>query len=174
MWNAVSNANLPLVRSLLDSGENPNALHQGMSYLQIAAQNSLYHRVSDVFGFENPYIPVMDLLVHYGADPTLKNSLGLTPYEHYNQNILLYPSPEIKRILDPSPLQHTTLQRLLRFAVCSGRPYRIKTLIKMGADPTELSYGKTLRSLAIRNSKVYNRDWNSVLEILNQYEPRQT
>ena len=106
LWNAVGNGNVSRVQILLDQGADPTELLYGRTYLEIAAQNSLYNRVGDVLGLENPWVPVMDLLVQYGADPQQINEGGLTPYEHYMKYVLWYPNPDVAQILRPVNIQN--------------------------------------------------------------------
>jgi len=100
LWNAVSNGDLPLVEALIDQGANVSRRHWGRTYLEIAAQNSLYNRASDMLGYANPWVPVIELLIRHGADPKQVNSEGLTPYEHYCQYVSWYPNPDVKRLLE--------------------------------------------------------------------------
>lgn len=99
LWYAVRNADLPRVKELLAVGADPTCLHNGYSYLQIAAQNSLYHRVGDMMGMPNPLVPVVATLIQHGADPAQRNAEGLTPYEHYRQYVMLYDNPEVAQLL---------------------------------------------------------------------------
>jgi len=99
LWAAVRSADYFEVEKLLEQGANPNSLYHGRTYLEIAAQNSLYNRFSDIVGRHNEWIPIIELLIKYGANPSQVNEKGLTPYQHYLQYVLVYPNPEIKALL---------------------------------------------------------------------------
>lgn len=99
LWNAVSNGDLPLVRDLLAEGADPTDLLDGRSFLEIAAQNSLYRRLEDIIGLPNPYVPVIEALLDCGANPKQRNGRLMTPYEHYVQYVLLYPHRDIHLLL---------------------------------------------------------------------------
>ena len=99
LWNAVSNGELPLVQELLEQGADPTSRHHGRTYLEIAAQNSLNNRMNDMLGITNPWVPVIEVLIRHGANPKQVNLLGHTPFEHYEQYVLLYPSPGIVKLL---------------------------------------------------------------------------
>ena len=167
LWNAVSIGNATLTEDLLVQGANPNELHYGRSYIEIAAQNSLTNRVSDLLGFPNPWVSVIKTLVRYGANPYQMNYDGLTPYEQYKQGISWYPNKDVQRLLTSPVRSHTSLQNLLRFAVCEGNPERVAMRIEQGADPRELSYGSTFLELAAMNSRRYpGALWADTIRVL--------
>ena len=99
LWNAVSNGNVILTRELLAQGADPTVLLYGRSYLEIAAQNSLYRRLEDVIGLPNPYVPVIEALLECGADPNQLTARLMTPYDNYEACIMFYPHPDIHRLL---------------------------------------------------------------------------
>lgn len=101
LWLAVRSGKIAEVETLLDQGANPAGAHR--PFLDIAAQNSLYNRMGDVFGLHNPWVDIVRILVERGADPKSVNSLGMTPYQHYLQYVIWYPNPEIERLLNPPP-----------------------------------------------------------------------
>jgi len=99
LWNAVSNGDAPLTKELLAEGADPTRLNEGRTYLEIAAQNSLYHRFQDVLDLPNPYVPVIEALIECGADPKQINYRFMTPYENYVQYVLMYPHRDIQWLL---------------------------------------------------------------------------
>ena len=99
LWNAVANGDLLLTKDLLSNGADPTLLYEGRTYLEIAAQNSLYRRLQDMMGIPNPYVPVIEALIECGANPRQVNQAFMTPYEHYVQYVLLYPHRDIHLLL---------------------------------------------------------------------------
>jgi ankyrin repeat protein len=176
LWNAAANGDAVRVKELLQQGANPTELRFGRTYLDIAAQNSLFNRFSDLLGLENPWISVIEVLLDYGADPAQSNAAGRTPYEHYREYVLWYPHPEIQRLLATPSNTQKVLQNLLRFAVQKGDPARVEMRIEQGADPCALSYGKTFLELAARNSAHYAGEWIRVIRVLLKHgaDPYQT
>jgi len=174
--NSVAKGDAKRVEELLLQGANPTELRFGRTYLEIAAQNSLFNRFGDLLGLENPWISVIEVLLDYGADPNQTNDVGRTPYEHYHYYVLWYPHPAIQRMLDTPSNTQKTLQNLLRFAVQKGDPARVEMRIEQGADPSALSYGKTYLELAARNSAHYAGDWIRVIHVLLKHgaDPYQT
>lgn len=170
LWNAVSNGNATYVEELILAGADPTIPLFGRPVLEIAAQNLHYERFTELLGFPNKRISVIETLIRYGANPKQKNTYGITPLERYLDGILLYPNPKVVRLLDPPPRTQAKLQILLRFAVCSGDPARVETRIEQGADPTQLSFGRTFLELAAHNSHKYNitstHEWIEVLRVL--------
>ena len=166
LWKAVRNGNTDLAEEVLVEGADPTQLYRGRTFLEIAAQNTLYHRFYDLIGVPNPWVPVIETLIRHGANPAQKNVEGRTPFEHYLQYVAWYPNPAVARLLNPPPRSHSKLQNLLRFAVCAGDPARVEMWIELGADPRERSYGRTFLELAAHNSHKYEGDWREVLRVL--------
>lgn len=169
LWNAASNGNATRVEELLLVGADPTLPFQGIVLLELVAKNSLYNRFYDLIGVPNPWVSVIEVLLLNGADPAQRDEEGRTPYEHYEQFVVWYPNPDIKRLLNPPPRRYDTLQRLLRFAVCSGDAARVALRLQQGADPTALSYERSFLELAAHNSHKYEGDWAQIIRILLQH-----
>jgi hypothetical protein len=100
LYNAAGNGDTNLVKTLIvDYGADPN-YHDYVTILGITAQNSLYNRISDVFGFNNPWVDTMEVLVSHGADPCKLDTNNNTAYQQYMQYVKFYPHPDIKKMLD--------------------------------------------------------------------------
>ena len=184
LWNAVSNGNSTLVEEILKQ-KDYDPLHFGRLYLEIAAQNSLYNRERDtlndmskhipdilkdvweyMFGYVNPYVHVIEVLLKYGADPYQRNDEGRTAYEHYMQYVVWYPNPEIERLLNPEILTQEKLQLGFYYAVWDHDLTTMGEFLQLGADPTILFNGKTFCDIATHNGFPLSGSPGNLTEVL--------
>ena len=99
MWYAIRNGNLTTIKTLINDVP-PNKMIKWQTPIALAAQRTLLYRQLDFFGFDNPYVTNLEYFIEMGADPCLVNGEGRTPYQHYMKNVLIYPNPRVKQLLD--------------------------------------------------------------------------